>query len=321
MGRYQAAAVATLLSATVAAPAAAETIELVAGQLGGGWYTMSTGIANILQREVPGLTVKVVPGGGTANPSKIQQGQSQLGTGLDIFAKMAREGTNIYEGAPHDKLMMIGQSFSDNYAHVIKPPDSDLSFEDIFTSEDLSLGVTKAGSSDEMTFRFVMEHFDTSYEDLRDNGYTIVQGDYNELASAYKDQQVDYIFLLLGIPGAAVIDMETGRPGEIMAWPEELRQTMQATYGYSLKEFPANTYPKYQKGPVATIVMATTLMISSDVSEETAYNITKALCENTDELPEVHASMSVFSCETATENAPVPVHPGALRYYQEKGYL
>ncbi|WGF88079.1 TAXI family TRAP transporter solute-binding subunit [Marinivivus vitaminiproducens] len=321
MKRYQAAMVATLLSATVAAPAAAETIELVAGQLGGGWYTMSTGMANILQREVPGLTVKVVPGGGTANPSKIQQGQSQLGTGLDIFAKMAREGTNIYEGAPHDKLMMIGQSFSDNYLHVIKSPDSDLSFEDIFTSEDLRLGVTKAGSSDEMTFRFVMEHFGTSYEGLRDNGYTIVQGDYNELASAYKDQQVDYIFIVLGIPGAAVLDMETGRPGELLAWPDELRQAMQTTYGYSLNEFPANTYPEYQKGPVATIVMATTLMVSSDVSEETAYNITKALCENTDELPDVHASMSVFNCETATENAPVPVHPGALKYYQEMGYL
>ena len=140
-----------------ASPASAQTVEWVAGQLGGGWYTMSTGMAKLVQDKNPGLTVKVVPGGGTANPSKIQQGQSQLGMGLDIFSKMAREGTGIYQGKPHTKVVMIGQSFSDNYVHFFKAQGAPYGFDDVFKQKNVKIGVTKAGSSDEMSYRFVMD--------------------------------------------------------------------------------------------------------------------------------------------------------------------
>jgi uncharacterized protein len=322
MRHYKAAlAAAATMAVASAGPASAQSIEFVAGQLGGGWYTMASGMAKLIEENNPGMTVKVVPGGGTANPSKIQQGQSQLGMGLDIFAKMALEGTNIYEGKPHDKLMTIGQSFSDNYLHFIRAEGAPLGFEEVFKSEDIDIGVTKAGSSDEMTFRFVMDYYDTSYEDLRSKGYKIVQGDYSELASAFKDGQIDYLFIVLGIPGAAVIDMSQGRTGELVAWPEQIRQDFVEQYGYSQGQFPADTYPEYQDGPVETVVMATPLMVSADVPEDTVYQITKTLCENTDKLPTIHASMSVFNCETAAKNQPVPVHPGAEKYYKEMGYL
>lgn len=301
--------------------ASAQTIEWVAGQLGGGWYTMASGMAKLLQDKNSGLQVKVVPGGGTANPTKVQKGDSQLAMGLDIFAKAARDGTGIYQGNAHSKVMMIGQSFSDNYLHVIRAEGAPLGFEDIFRAKDVKIGVTKAGSSDEMSYRFVMEHYGTGYEQMRKNGAKIVQGDYNELASAFKDKQVDYIFIVLGIPGAAVIDMAQGRGGELLAWPQPLREKMAKTYGYSLNDFPATTYPKYQKGPVPTIVMATTLMVSSDLDPEIAYKVTKTLCENTAELPKIHASMDVYDCKTAAKVLPVPLHPGAAKYYKEKGLM
>lgn len=313
----------TILAAALVcgASAQAQTIEWVAGQLGGGWYVMSSGMAKLVQDKNPGLQVKVVPGGGTANPSKVQKGDSQFGMGLDIFAKAARDGTGIYQGNAHSKLMMIGQSFSDNYLHFIRADGAKLGFEEVFKAKDVKIGVTKAGSSDEMTFRYVMENYGTSYDQMRKNGAKIVQGDYNELSSAFKDKQVDYMFIVLGIPGAAVIDMSQGRAGELLAWPQPLRDKLSKTYGYSLNDFPATTYPKYQKGPVPTIVMATTLMTSADVPADTVYKVTKTLCENTAELPKIHASMNVYDCKTAAKVQPVPVHPGAMKYYKEKGFM
>jgi uncharacterized protein len=303
--------------------AVAETLEWTSGQIGGGWYTMSSGMARLIMDEHPDLTLRVVPGGGTANPSKVQQGTSQLAMGLDIFAKAAREGTGIYEGAPHDKLLMIGQSFSDNYMHLVRGEGQPYDFEQLFTgAEGVNLAVTEAGSSDEQTFRYVLEHYGTSYEDLRGTrGFKINHGNYAEMADQFKDGQVDYVFFTLGIPGAAAIDMVQGRSTELLPWPEELRQEFQERYGYSLRDFPADTYPEAQDGEVPTIIMATTLMVHEDVSEETVYQITKTLCENQDKLPAIHQSMEVFDCRTATENAPVPIHPGALRYYEEQGYL
>lgn len=315
----------TVASATLALGIAgtvqAQTIEWVAGQLGGGWYTMVSGMAKLLEEKNPGMQVKVVPGGGTANPSKIEQGQSQLGMGLDIFAKMAVDGTGIYDKKPHKKVMMIGQSFSDNYLHMIRAKGAKLGFEEVFKSKDVRIGVTKAGSSDEMSFRFVMEHYGTSYDKLRSAGYKFFQGDYNELAAAFKNNQVDYVFLVLGIPGAAVMDMAQGREGELVAFPDAVRAAFPKKFGYSSGAFPATTYPKYQSGPVNTLIMATTLMVSADLPDNVVYNVTKTLCENTAALPKIHASMDVFDCKTAAKNRPVPLHPGAAKYYKEKGLI
>jgi uncharacterized protein len=304
----------------LASAAQAQSIEFVAGQLGGGWYTMASGMAKLMQDANPGLTVKVVPGGGTANPGKIQLGQSQLGMGLDIFAKAARDGKGPYEGKPHDKIVMIGQSFSDNYLHFIRAQGAPLGFAEAFKGKDVKLGVTKAGSSDEMTFRYVLDYYGTSYDKMRGAGYKIVQGDYNELSSAFKDGQIDYVFLVLGIPGAAVIDMAQGRKAELVNWPDDLAKKFAEQYGYSRGAFPKTTYPTLQAADSPTIIMATTLMVGADVSEEVVYKVTKTLCEQQKTLPNIHASMDVFDCKTAVTNRPVPVHPGAMKYYREKGF-
>jgi TRAP transporter TAXI family solute receptor len=308
------------LALGLSAGASAQTIEWVAGQLGGGWYTMTTGLAKIVQDKNPGLQVRVVPGGGTANPSKVQQGQSQLGMGLDIFAKAAREGSGPYQGQPHPRVMMIGQSFSDNYLHFMKAEGAPYGFEDVFKQKNVKIGVTKAGSSDEMSYRYVMEHYGQSYDKLRANGWRIVQGDYNELSAAWKDKHVDYMFIVLGIPGAAVIDMGQARKGELMAWPKPVADALSGKYGYSVGAFPATTYPAFQTAAVPTIIMATTLMVDSQLPDDIAYKVTKTLCENEAEMPKIHASMDVFKCATAIKTQPVPVHPGALRYYKERGF-
>ena len=323
LGAFALAAVAgmALSASAVSTSAQAQTIEFVAGQLGGGWYVMSTGMAKMMQDKNPGLQVKVVPGGGTANPTKVEQGQSQLGMGLDIFAKAAHDGTGIYTGKPHKKLRMIGQSFSDNYLHFLRASGAPETLDSIMKKKDIKIGVTKAGSSDEMTYRFVMEHYGQSYDKLRGNGWKIVQGDYNDLSSAFKDKQVDYMFIVLGIPGAAVIDMTKGRKAELMPWPTELASTLAKKYGYSQGAFPKTTYPDAQTAEVPTIIMATTLMTSADVPDDLIYKVTKTLCESTADLPKIHASMDVYNCKTAAKTLPVPLHPGAAKYYKEKGFM
>ena len=121
---------------------------------------MASGMAKIIMEANPDIIVKVVPGGGTANPSKVNAGKSQLGMGLDVFTFLAYNGREIYDGKPHKKLQMIGMSFSDNYMHFIRAKGADLSFEDVFAkAKDVNMAVTKAGSSDEQTFRWVMAHY------------------------------------------------------------------------------------------------------------------------------------------------------------------
>lgn len=301
----------------------AQTLEWTSGQLGGGWYSMASGIANLLQKDNPELNLKIVPGGGTANPSKVNKGRSQLGFGLDTFTYQASTGTSLYEGKPHPEIRMIGMSFSDIYTHFIRAKDAKYSsIEEILkTGKDVQIGITKAGSSDEQAFRWLMKTYNTSYKDLRDNrGFKINHGSYSELSSQFKDGQIDYAFMNLGVPGAAIIDMSQARPLNLINFPDELLKKLRADFGFLSGDIKAGTYKGADEN-ATTIKMATTLMAAKSVSEDTIYKITKSLCENQDKLASIHSSMAVFDCATAAKDSPAPVHPGAAKYYKEKNYL
>lgn len=297
-----------------------DTLELTAGQLGGGWYTMASGMAKIVMERYPDVTIKVVPGGAVTNPSKVEIGKSQLGFGLDVFTLLANRGLEVYsKRGAHEKVMMIGMSFSDTYLHFIRASNADLEFEAIFTTgRDQNLGVTKVGSSDEQTVRWIMAHYGTSHDDLREKrGYKINLANYSELSGQFKDRQIDYAFINLGLPGAAVIDMTLGRDADVLPLPDVILDAMHEDYGFQTGIIPANTYAG-QTNDVLTLKYATVLLVSADVDADTVYKITSALCADQNKLRDIHASMAGFSCETATVNAPIPVHPGAARYYAEQ---
>ncbi|MCH7637301.1 MAG: TAXI family TRAP transporter solute-binding subunit [Proteobacteria bacterium] len=296
------------------------TLELTAGQLGGGWYTMASGMAKIIMERYPDVTIKVVPGGAVTNPSKVEIGKSQLGFGLDVFTLLAYQGREVYsKRGAHEKVMMIGMSLSDTYLHFIRAADAELGFEEIFTTgRDQNIGITKVGSSDEQTVRWIMAHYGTDHDDLREQrGYKINLGNYSELSGQFKDRQIDYAFINLGLPGAAVIDMTLGRDADVLSLPDVILNAMQEKYGFLTGIIPAGTYDR-QTDDVLTLKYATVLLVSADVDADTVYKITSALCADQDKLRNIHASMAGYSCETATVNAPVPIHPGAERYYAEQ---
>jgi TRAP transporter TAXI family solute receptor len=302
-------------------PSMAQTVEWTAGQIGGGWYTIVSGGSKLLEEKNPGLIVKAVPGGGAANPTKVQNGQSQLGMSIDVFARAALDGVGFYEGKPkHDKLMMIGQSLGDTPYHFLRAKGQTMDMDTLFkTGTNIRFGAVKAGATDEVALRWVMAHYGHTYETLRAKGWRFINADYAELSSGFKDGQIDYLFFAQGLPGASVMDMQTGRDGELLNMPETLLADIKAKYGMGSGFIPAGTYSKFQSGPVKVLNMQTTLITSKDVPDEVVYKVTKTLCENEADLPKIHASLKDYKCATAISERPVPVHPGAMRYYREKG--
>lgn len=299
-----------------------ETLIWTAGPVGGGWYTMASGMAKLIMEENPDLTIKVVPGGGITNPAIIDKGLSELGFSLDVFSGYAYRGEEVYKAFPRKNINMIGASFSDNFTHFLQSEGSDFTLDVILKeARDSSIGITQAGSTDENMFRKVMEIYGTNYDKMRDeNNHKVNLASYADLASQYKDGQTDHIFLNLGLPGGAIIDMMLGREGKILSLPDELIDALNKEYGFNKGVIPAGTYPN-QDVDIATIRMGTVIMVHADQSEDSVYKITKTFCEHTDKLIAIHSSMAAFNCSKATENAPIPVHSGAMKYYREKGYV
>lgn len=282
---------------------------------------MTAGLAKFIEEANPDMKIKVVPGGGTANPSKVNNGKSQFGLGLDTLAFLARDGIDIYKGKPHTELMMIGGSLSDTLFHFVRADGAKLDLKQLFTeSKNVKIGVTKAGSSDQKIFSWIMEYYGTSYKDLKKRGVKINHANYSELSSQYKDRLIDYVFMNLGLPGAAVIDMLISRKGALQSLPETLMKDFTKSYGYNSGTIKAGTY-KGQDNDVATGNMGTVILVAKSISEDAVYKVTKTICENESKLADIHASMASYKCATATKNATIPVHPGALKYYKEMGYV
>lgn len=302
--------------------AIAQTIEWSAGQVGGGWFGQASGMAAMVMKDHPELNIRVVPGGGTANPTKVERNVSQIGTGLDIFLFAAYNGTGIYAGKQHKQLRLIGMSFSDIYIHLVaakNAPYQDM--ESLFRKgKNVSIAVTKAGSSDAQTFEYLMEYYGTSYDDLRSRGWKVNRVEYSSAASQFGDGVVDYAFVALGTPGAAVVEMLQSRAGGLMPFAPNAMASLAKKYGYTAKPFAKGTY-KGQDVEVPTLIMATALMANATVPEITIYNVLKTFCEHQSELVNIHASIAVFDCKTAAGSRPAPLHPGAEKYLKEKGYL
>nr|WP_321982790.1 TAXI family TRAP transporter solute-binding subunit [uncultured Cohaesibacter sp.] len=302
-----------------AAPASAQSIEWTTGQLGGGWYGMGGGLATLIMEKTD-LDIKVVPGGGKDNPMKIQAGLSQIGMGLDFLSFAAVNGKDPYT-SKNDKVMALGQGWSDNPFHFLRAKEGTKDFKEAITGEGLRIGVNKTGSSDELTFVRVMEHYGTSYDEIRAKGGKIIQGNPSDLVNAFKDGQIDYIFLALGLPGAAFVEVsQSRRDAELVSIPADVIDYLNTTYGYAKGSIAANTYDaSIQSGEVAAPVMGTMIIVSSELSDDTVYTMTKALLENQDRFGSIHASLANFDPKTAWQTS-IPMHPGALKAYEELGY-
>ena len=86
---------------------------------------------------------------------------------------------------------------------------------------------------------------------------------------------------------------------------------------------PAGTYPKAANGnePVVSATMGTTITVANSMSSEMAYNITKALNDNADRVRKIHGSLADYEPSKGHLFLGVALHPGAERYYKEKGWL
>lgn len=116
-------AAAALASPFVRTAQAQQTFEFVAGSVGGGWYTIAAGFSSLIAEENPEIRLRVVPGGGLANSTRVNNNQSQVGFGIDTFAAAARAGSEPYT-AKHENMSSLGVGYSPTEHNLIRRADA-----------------------------------------------------------------------------------------------------------------------------------------------------------------------------------------------------
>jgi TRAP transporter TAXI family solute receptor len=323
----------TLLGLTTGGALAQQSLTWTAGAVGGGWYAISGGMAELI-REKTGLNIKVIPGGGTQNPVLVEKGDADLGMGLPPLLGAAARGEDPYPGQKMGDLRALAGNMSLNTFHFYVAADSPfakMTMDEIFRGKKpIRLAISKPGSSDVWVFEKVMEYYGfcqpgktaDCYKTWEAAGAKFFRGSYSEQAGAFKDRNVDGTFTFLALPGASITEASVGREIKLLAFPKPLLDHL-GKFGLGEGVIPAGTYPKAANGNEAVVsaTMGTTITVSSKMANDVAYTITKAINDNVDRVRKIHGSLSDYEPSKAYLYLGVALHPGAERYYREKGWL
>jgi TRAP transporter TAXI family solute receptor len=251
----------------------------------------------------------------------VQNGVSQIGFGLDFLVSSAIKGEDPYR-APHDKISHIGVGWSPTEHHMLRRTDEGpTDMKAILTMRGLRIGTPQSTSSDTLTLIYILKSLGTSFDKIRADGGRVVQGSYTDIANAFMDGQVDYLYVALARPAAMVNEIVRGRrPATLVPFPPDIRDHLSRAYGFSQGVIPAGTYPApMQTAEIPVTTMDTVLVVATAMQEEVVYKMIKAVIANRARLGGIHPSMAAFNPAVACKYPGAPIHPGARRAYAEAG--
>jgi uncharacterized protein len=299
------------------------TLTWAAGGMGGGWYSMAGGIASVIKEKNTNINIKVIPGGSLQNIPFLDNGDAQIAWEQPAFVLAGKKGEDPFKKESPD-LVAIGNGFGVNYFHFVVAANSNIkSVDDIFAKgKKVKIALTPVNNADEWVFRKILEYYKSSYDDIKKAGGGIFQGSYSEQAEQFKNDNVDVVFAQLAIPGSSIIDASVSRQMKILPMPDALIDYL-GKYTLGKGKIPAGTYPKAVNGneDITTATMGNILVVSKKVPDDVVYEITKIINENRDRLPFIHASLNDYKIEAAINNLGTELHPGAAKYYKEKGII
>lgn len=312
-GKVLAGAVALGLGLGTAAAGAQEFINVLTGGTSGVYYPLGAALSKIYGDNIEGVRTQVQSTKASVeNLNLLQQGRGEIAFALGDSVKSAWEG-DAEAGFPQklDKLRGIAAIYP-NYIQIVASKESGIrNFEDL-KGKSLSVGAPKSGT--ELNARRIFEAMGMSYDELAQTEYL----PFGESVELIKNRQLDATLQSAGLGVASIKDLALSVPIQMVAVPESVAETLGAPF--IAATIPAGTY-EGQEEDVATLAITNILVTHSDVSDEVAYQMTKQLFENLDELVAAHSAAKAISAENGPKGLPLPLHPGAERYYKEQGLL
>lgn len=289
-------------------------LSIATGGTGGVYYPYGGGLAKVLNDSIPGVRASAeVTAASVDNLKLIRDGKADIAFALADTVADAANGRGAFLGAsaPVASLAVLYS----NYTHLITLGSTGITSLAELRGKTVSTGSPGSGT-EVIAFRVLRAAGLNPDADVTRQGLGA-----SESAGALKDGKIDAFFWSGGLPTAAVQDLAHS-PGIIvrMIPTGDVVAALQRDHGtlYFPLEVPAGAYPGVAS-PLSVVGVANVLVVNRSMPEQLAYDVTRVLFEKQPELAGIHPEARKLSLETATNGSPVDFHPGALRYYREKG--
>ncbi len=290
---------------------AQQFINILTGGTSGVYYPMGVALAKIYTDKVQGVRPSVQATKASVeniNLLQANRGEVALVLGDSLKAAWAGDKEAGFKGKM-DRMRGIA-AFYPNYVQIVALKTSGIRTLADLKGKRLSVGAARSGT--ELNARAIFEAAGMSYKDLSKTEYL----PFGESVELMKNRQLDATLQSAGLGVASIRDLANSVEINVVEVPANLIEKIGPPFISAT--IPANTY-KGQEAAANTAAIVNFLITRSTLSEEIVYNLTKSMWENVGELAAAHSAGRLVKLENALSGMPVPLHPGAERFYKEKG--
>lgn len=252
-----------------------------------------------------------VTGASVENMGLIATGDADFAIGLADTVQQAYSGTGRFEGQQLPMIRAVGSLYA-NMVQIVTLADSGV--ESLADLKGKRVSVGAPGSGTEVNARTLLEANGLSFED-----FDAQRLNFNETGDALNNGDIDVGFWSVGAPTSSILNLATTNDIRMISLSDAELEAADAADGtFAPVKLAGGTYQGVD-ADVATVGVPNVLVVSSEMDEETVYQITKAMYENISEMQAVHPAANETTVEFTMSATPVPLHPGALRYFEEAG--
>ena len=288
-------------------------LRMATGGNTGTYFAFGAAFAKILTDKTKIPISILSTGASKANIQLMNAGEVELAIVQNDVMDYAYRGVDLFIGEKTTSFLGVAGLYAETCQIVANPSAGIRTIADL-KGKNISVG--DAGSGTEFNARQILEVYGISFNDIGKQNLS-----FGASADALRDNKLDAFFCVAGAPTPAIIDLAAA--GDIMILEIDDTRAAQLIRNYPFYTqfpIPAGSY-KGQANTIKTVAVKATLIASPKVSEETIYQLTKALFENKTQIAEAHDKGKELSTSYAVEGISIPFHPGAAKYFREAGAM
>lgn len=296
------------------AAGAKSNLIMATGGTSGTYYPYGGAMCQIFNTKISNMNVTAQStGASTENLRLVGKGEADLAIVQNDVMDYAFNGTELFNGEKIEGIRTMATLYPE-IVQIVVSPDSGIKSVADMKGKKISVGA--AGSGVEANAKQILEAYGLTFDDIK-----VSRLSFTESANAYKDKQLDGFFVTAGIPNTAIQEISTLQPIQIIALDDATIAKLTEKYPfYTQFVITKDTY-KGMEADANTLAVKATMIVRKDLKNDVVYNLTKALFENKEELGNAHAKGKVLDINEAVKGVSVPLHPGAEKYFKEKGIV
>lgn len=283
--------------------------KFMTGPQGGFWVPLGGALKDLWEKNISGTNVQALPGAGIANVRGIEEGKADIGFGNTVSTVDALKGDAPFN-KPHKNVCNVASLYP-QFNHVVVLANSGIN--SIKDMKGKTLTTLPRGNTTEAAAQHLFKVHGVNYTDVKINF-----GSITDSVTQLQDGHAQMMITSTVIPASGIMDLAAGRDVKVLDNSDVIGEMKKLNSGYVLHTIPAGTYPKQDKD-VKVTGFAAHIVVSCKIPDDVVYGMTKAVAENVPALAAVGKAIAGLTPQIMAEDIGVPFHPGAARYYKEKG--